>query len=515
MVTYRWVLFVLAGCGAESVVTAAQPVQLERDEMFRVALGTEPGAKGIANRATAVVYAPLFENGNPLFGADGTPIRGSCGVTFVSAKFAFTAAHCVDDGITTSTVLEVEHITVAADSDWTGSTNLTGNFPNFGHPAMGSGYQTVSYQCQIKARCHADSADNINCPAGVDKADIALLQCTGSPGSVHGYLDIATVDEPDAAIEMPWKHEVYDLNPNKPDHFDHYTKRIGSALEDNFHYFGNDRNSPLPLLTRDWPEGPAHVKVDVPVLPGDEIEVGWTDLLGCHGTSGSGILQHDTSSNEYEFLGPVAAGAFNPVNELCQTPANHDPGDPTFGYSALAHAQALEDQIDDCKTGQDTGTDGYNILLALKCHRLRLPLLVSKWPFDFWPCHTCPPFERFRGINEPMVNVALGDIASMPGVQVQAGVRYRLAFRTHALAGAVEIGLRFGGDTIASRLAPRNDPAERPTMGVIATTFVPRTTGTFALDIISVSGSFAMNDFTIVRDGVTQSFDTMADRAGL
>ncbi|MEJ7600109.1 MAG: hypothetical protein WKG01_19530 [Kofleriaceae bacterium] len=29
------------------------------------------------------------------------------------------------------------------------------------------------------------------------------------------------------------------------------------------------------------------------------------------------------------------------------------------------------------------------------------------------------------------------------------------------------------------------------------------------------SGVFALNDLTIVRDGVTQSFDTMADRAGL
>lgn len=83
----------------EPVAERAEEVQWQYlgHGYYDVALAV-PGALGDAVRAEATVLSPTYlDGGAPLLASDGTPIRGTCGVAFVSPSYAITASHCVDD----------------------------------------------------------------------------------------------------------------------------------------------------------------------------------------------------------------------------------------------------------------------------------------------------------------------------------------------------------------------------------------------------------------------------------
>lgn len=54
----------------------------------------------------------------------------------------------------------------------------------------------------------------------------------------------------------------------------------------------------------------------------------WTDLYGCHGTSGSGVLQRN-DDGELELLGPVRTGSDAWQSHLLCDPANFREGSRT------------------------------------------------------------------------------------------------------------------------------------------------------------------------------------------
>jgi hypothetical protein len=213
--------------------------------------------------ATGAVHVPLGKRD------DGTPVRGTCGVTFISPHFAITASHCVSKnfptgGITTSTKLKVEHY------DATGLTKakvdaqavVHGSFPSYTRDPLtaAEGYGVTTYnQCFVRRRCSTnDQYGRDACPLSAnDSADIALLECTDR--SVFGaYVPVASSDTLGEAVRMYWYHEVLNLPAKDPnssgstqDRWEHY----GAYLTDNepggvdhrdrgenFHYFGGNHN---------------------------------------------------------------------------------------------------------------------------------------------------------------------------------------------------------------------------------------------------------------------------------
>src|SRR5262249_30068787 len=135
--------------------------------------------------------------------------------------------------------------------------------------------------------------------------DIALVRCDGSPGNKYGFVDIAPSDAMTAAVFMPWKHEIYDLPEDSSDpRWAHYTSY--STHENNYHYFGVDssgveQNQLLPLVAPDFDGGLQHSKL---YASGNVVT---TDLLGCHGSSGSGVLQ-ENDGGLLQLLGPADLG---------------------------------------------------------------------------------------------------------------------------------------------------------------------------------------------------------------
>src|SRR5258708_14532250 len=125
-----------------------------------------------------------------------------------------------------------------------------------------------------------------------------------------------------AAVYMPWKHEIYDvpstLEPGDP-RYDHYLSlslKQPVRFDQNFHYFGagpdgKEHNQLLSLVSIDWDAvSPHHKTIPAPIF-NDPMAGWWTDLLGCHGTSGSGVLQPG-AGGRYELLRPALAGSIAP-----------------------------------------------------------------------------------------------------------------------------------------------------------------------------------------------------------
>jgi hypothetical protein len=319
----------LSGAGQVFVLATALNAQSGADARSREA----------ASLATGSLLARLTSGGAPLFDADGRRVGASCGVTFVSPSFAVTANHCVED---TDPELPVEAYrpTLALNQGFTKASILSGTFPEYEHARLGPehGYHTDRFACRLFARCSFDSPG----PCSQRNPDVALLECDGRPGDRYGFLDVATVDRLDAEPFMPWKHEVYDLDQSPAaDLFSRYS-RLPLDYADNYHYLalgldGREQHQLLPLLS-------ARFAVDVPhqkIALGEHV---LTDLLGCHGTSGSGALQR-SALGPWQLLGPATFGDVELNSFLCNHQpsrvSRHGPGFSGISYASLEQTRAL------------------------------------------------------------------------------------------------------------------------------------------------------------------------------
>jgi len=302
--------------------------------------GADARSREMASLATGSLLARLTRDGAPLFDPDGRRVGASCGVTFVSPSFAVTADHCIED---TDPELPVEAYrpTLALNQGFTAASILSGTFPNYEHARLGPehGYYADRFACHLFARCSFDSPG----PCPQLSPDIALLECDGRPGDRYGFLDVAMVDRLDAEPFMPWKHEVYDLDQSPaPDLFARYAE-LPLDYADNYHYLalgldGRDLHQLLPLAS-------TRFAVDVPhqKLAFDEYVL--TDLMGCHGTSGSGALQR-SELGPWQLLGPATFGDDELGRFLCDHQPSlfgrrHGPGVPGISYASLEQTHAL------------------------------------------------------------------------------------------------------------------------------------------------------------------------------
>lgn len=327
----------------EDVGSSAQEVQSAGLEFFKYVRE----ASRVAH-STAAVLAPLRDGMGNQLTSQGIPLRGTCGVTFIAPHYAMTAAHCVDylqvPNPATQTV-PVESYDIEGMSNWDLALAplVSGRWPNFVSPVpVGNDpdYQVQTQECQVVSRC---SNGSFNCSFS---ADIALLHC---PSRHYGadWMPIASSDALAGPVEMYWFHEVYSvpfngsgLTGDSLDRFQHYTDFTTTAQ--NYHYLGAGKNDLLPLKSSNFPAAQGGGSPRRLPFGSSDTTSGtvWTDLFGCHGTSGSGVFQRN-AQGELEFLGPVRNGSDWTTSRLCVDGDHHDPGDYSLAYTASAASRKL------------------------------------------------------------------------------------------------------------------------------------------------------------------------------
>jgi hypothetical protein len=305
-----------------------------------------------ASMSTGAIEVPFLDPashaqrtvGSPAYGA--LPLRGTCGVTFISPHYAITASHCVADenaydlANQTFTVKTFD-ITTANLGSLYFDSNLAGTFPSF--TTIGTrmdlepGYHATPFACHIVSRCAfsegGETSSDYNCGFA---ADVTMLNCP-SRASNAPYLGVAASDPGTGDVEAYWFHEIVNAPTSSvgavgtdSSLFSHYTTL--SSQPSNWHYLAAPTNVLVPLKSIPSSGGVARKR-----LGPDSSDAQWTDVFGCHGTSGSGVLQRDANGN-LELLGPVHHG--NWQNTLCNNPSAA-PGVPSISYENNALVREL------------------------------------------------------------------------------------------------------------------------------------------------------------------------------
>jgi hypothetical protein len=480
-----------------------------------------------ASRATGAIVPDLVDaSGAPLRAANGTRMRGTCGVTFVAPSYAVTAAHCVDGTIMDMTTLAVEMYrpTPALDQGFLAATALTGTFPDFQHARLGpgDGYLVERVHCELVSRCSDAYGGAVSCEAAMATgADAALVRCDGAPGARFGFLDVATTDEPAGEVFMPWKHEVYDVpvdSSMQDDRFQHYVVYAGPTTGNNYHYFaadaaGVDVNQLLPLVSADFADGTPHHKLGAGAPGG-------TDLFGCHGTSGSGVLQPG-ARGFLELLGPVLFGNDELDTFLCDHDpsllgSSRGPGATGISYGPLAltryllarNQAAVDADCDPFAAGRTT------LYTHLDCLRRGLLALPGAAAFAARLAAPTAP-SGLDDLQGPVATLAAGDSVGLSGFTLAAGERYRVGLEARADAACaappcprLAVGIGAQAEVLAQSL---DGAAPTP----LAATYQADATGTAALTLtVDAAGASAVEvgALTLRPEAEVEAFDSFAER---
>lgn len=409
---------------------------------------------GAVNQATgALLGAALDAQGNPrtVAGRPDLSLRYTCGATLVSPSFAVTAAHCVADDVGPLT-LELYRPTSELEQAVSATLPLSGRWPDFEHRRLEAddGYLFDEYPCEIVVRCDERWGAPIDCPHGDATYDVAILRCEGRPGDRHGHVRVADELPPEGSETfLPWKHEVYDLEASTvsaDELVEHYL--VLGEPEDNYHYQGGGRNQLFPLRSIPWADG-------TPRTHGEE---GWTDVMGCHGTSGSGFFVGDGA--DYRLWGIATSGSEDLADRLCQDTASRlaegeGPGSNFIGSNWLEPGvlwqQVRDDLLADCAetrggTRRAAGSffDGLPYAIttwysSLECQ----PLTASTDP-------TAPGWSFAAAGGESVVLADAQTVAFGP-FELVAGRAYRVggfATRPSPCADACSFQMSVGADVV-------------------------------------------------------------------
>lgn len=529
---YRPFSLLLATAGACADPNPVVPESPEfRVELSAIGEYAEPAGNAssvseVAELARGAILVPKRDgNGNQRFAADGTPLRLTCGAIMVSPSYAVTAAHCVDkvdvpDPSLHTVTLEMYPKDPKLQVGYLTATNLhtnTNDWLDFEHGKLTAahGYHTERFTCRVAVRC-GDDWGNYECTPPHPEADVAVIKCAGKPGLKYGHVDIADDDLDGVPVFMPWAHEVYAIDDEPDDglFYDHYTHYTGDKAK-NVHYFGGDRNQLVPLRSIPWPGESENVKLSQHPAPPNDVRR-WTDLSGCHGTSGSPVLQPDPDvPGQWELLGPATvSGASGWTDRLCGNPENQNPGVGHLAYAALRLTRHAVDEVDDCHEL----TSGKGILFLTWCW-IRGMKWIELMPFpDIW-CLGCPLLEQLRVVKEPMA-VIREELVELP-VAITPGVGTRIAMLATPAGSEPAVLSVFDatGEVIAQGEIATDDVAvlamklEDPVGGSV---FASVEGGAIGVTQVQVAATEATVGFTdaIERIGVaSMSLDALEDEA--
>ena len=350
------VLTLVGGCYAEvssseEVAQATAAVQTDY-VTIRTKRYAEP-VSGDAVNATASVHVPWPNYTAP----DGTGVGATCGATFISPHYAVTAAHCVNrygaeyddqqDPVIQpmSDLIELRQYDTT-NLNWTRALEagvVSGSWPNWTRgttlTANDGYYVRHNTNCMVKLRCGRPFSPTPNCPEDIT-GDIALVYCPSRPDDAP-YVVVSNGETIGEQVETLWFHEMLDLpTSGTGERFINYGGRTEAGnynrWENNYHY--RTHHQLLPFRSRTWANGTPYTSLE------QRGDVTWTDVFGCHGTSGSGMFRAGTTA----LLGPVAnaGNAFTTgyPDLLC---ANMDhasvvPGTAVLSYTSRHITAAIE-----------------------------------------------------------------------------------------------------------------------------------------------------------------------------
>jgi hypothetical protein len=344
---------------------------------------------------------------------------------------------------------------------------------------------------------------------------VALLECDGRPGDRYGFLDVATVDRSDAEPFLPWKHEVYDLEQSPaPDLFARYVQ-LPAEYADNYHYLalgrdGRELHQLLPLTSTRYAPDVPHQKL----AGGDHV---LTDLMGCHGTSGSGALQR-SELGPWQLLGPATFGDLELNLFLCNhQPAlgggRHGPGVPGISYASLAQTRALlasaADRLrDDCSAWPRGET---TLFTHLACPRESLAAESGNLELAR---SLVPPREPAPLDVLGRWPIAVDERAlSMLGPELEPGRKYRVGVDVTVTWGCAEgacprVALFLG----PTKLATVHDFARDGQRVALRATVTARTTGRAALRFEVQGGGVVLDALSVVPAVHELDFDRARQR---
>jgi hypothetical protein len=477
--------------------------------------GPEARYREQASLASGGLRTPWLANDQPQVTDNGTRLGGTCGVTFISPSYAVTAAHCVDGELDALTV-DMFRPTLELNESYLQVTELGGTFPDYTHNFIGAdeGYFVDRYDCTVAVHCGASYGDALNCAdAQHTSYDIALLHCAGRPGDVYGFLELASEDDIDAPLLMPWKHEIYDVPIDVQDErYAHYTELVGDVAE-NYHYHmanseGELNHQLFPLLSVPFEDGRPPSKLAL----GSYVQ---TDLTGCHGTSGSGALQQGRFGY-WQLLGPAVFGDGELGSYLCNhaPPINgelHAPGVAGIAYGGLAQAQYVFEQMrSEIEADCTALPDGAATLFTHSSCRIAN---LSQGSADFVAGLAAPSASSVVDPKaEPALVVVTDRSLGFSGFSAVAG-EYRLGLNAWPqTACAAEVCPVLSVSVNGSELF-EHEFSEQPTNAMpLGSSIMLDQTGPVSLTFAASGGAIEVGALSLVPVSHTNSFDSALER---
>ncbi len=489
-------------------------------------------AIGAAMRSTGHLIVRL-EGGPASTGPSSPPteddISGTCGVTFVSSRIAVTAGHCLRE---LSEYEQVEVRTPRVVAGFSPQPGIEGVFPNYLHfDAPGHDYDR--YLCEVRAQCWTDRGvfHDINCditaadvsvPFSQPSLDIGILDCEPIDGARHDYVDVASSVAANDGVVMPWYHELYEPPASElwASNFDeHYVQK--GTWADNYHYRGGgERHQMLPLLSTDYYGSRWKV-----LFPPTGMTV-VTNLRGCHGTSGSGVMRKDAADYP-ELIGPVAIGVGSINGPSAISAADdllcHVPGADADGARTIdaMHPDVTRYFVDAYATPSCADPDSWPNRLAywFGCDILSLDdLLFDTWQFRPRNCPWCLGFARFDHASMEAMRFSAAVPASLALRPNELGQTYRASVRVWTNDFPTTVDLRMGGTTIATHTFTGQDEdwLGNDASKVLSASFVADASTAGPLTVAVAQGSAAqeisVSGVLLVEDGQSSAFDTMHQR---
>ncbi len=316
------------------------------------------------------------------------PAKAKCGVSFVTQHYAITAAHCVQEAFVSEgdkfTVTTYDTTGIDADAvDEAGHVETEGfyKWPFWQQPRhLGSkdGYEVVfNKECEVVTRCDTEQGPLIGMcrlgagdTEGFNDVDIALIYCPHREESAR--VEVAEYAQFEDEVEVHWFHEVVnDMPLDDPGSSDdenerwlHYTRSVSGNRQNNYHYLGDwimtvwskyglpssvsMHKQLIPLESTPWPEPHSTPRIQT----SGNGKITWTDLYGCHGTSGAGIFKKN-EEDALRLLGPTIrpGDSVGWNTRLCLDARESDyaPDTNQVGYAGLAYTQSLADQAYMCE----------------------------------------------------------------------------------------------------------------------------------------------------------------------